>query len=341
MQTLHIFLSVVIVVRNQANELHGLLTKATETIKNLVKDYELIVVDNGSSDNSIEILRKMTGIDGLPNLQIFALTKETETDTAFWVGCENSLGDYVAVIDPQTDDISFLPKMLNEAVTGADVVFANNLIKPKYSLVYRLAFNTFQTVYQLFNKINLSKEAPSFRIISKRVINFILQHPQPSITYRHIPASGGFSRINLEYQSEPLTKSEKNLGESIQRGMKLIVSTTHAPMRLVTSLSLFGAGANLVYSVYVVAIGVFKDDVAPGWISLSLQQSGMFFLISMVLLVLGEYILHMASLSNEGPRYHVAQEFTSALLTRKEKLNIEETKISPSNSSNESTSSNL
>jgi hypothetical protein len=50
----------------------------------------------------------------------------------------------------------------------------------------------------------------------------------------------------------------------------------------------------------------------------------MFFLISLVLLVLGEYILHMASLSNEGPLYHVAQEFMSARITRCEKLNIEE-----------------
>src|SRR5690606_13137581 len=106
------------------------------------------------------------------------------------------------------------------------------------------------------------------------------------------------------------------------RGMRLLVSTTPAPMRLVTSLSLFGAGANLAYSVYVVIIGIFKDDVAPGWVSMSLQQSGMFFLISLVLLVLGEYILHMASLSNEGPRYHVGQEFTSARMTRREKLNI-------------------
>lgn len=95
-------------------------------------------------------------------------------------------------------------------------------------------------------------------------------------------------------------------------------------MRLVTSLSLFGAVANLVYSIYVVAIGFLKTDVVPGWISLSLQQSGMFFLISLVLLVLGEYILHMASLSNEGPLYHVGQEFTSARMTRREKLNIEE-----------------
>ncbi|MNV77434.1 hypothetical protein D3C71_1708510 [compost metagenome] len=50
----------------------------------------------------------------------------------------------------------------------------------------------------------------------------------------------------------------------------------------------------------------------------------MFFLISLVLLVLGEYILNMASLSNEGPLYHVGQELTSARMTRLEKLNIEE-----------------
>ena len=53
----------------------------------------------------------------------------------------------------------------------------------------------------------------------------------------------------------------------------------------------------------------------------------MFFLISLVLLVLAEYILNMASLSNEGPLYHVGQEFTSARMTRREKLNVEEIRL--------------
>ncbi len=144
------------------------------------------------------------------------------------------------------------------------------------------------------------------------------------MTYRHLPATGGFARVRLNYSAAPKLTHTKRLGESIDRGMRLLVSTTRAPMRLVTSLSLFGAVANLVYSVYVVVVGFLKTDVAPGWISLSLQQSGMFFLISLVLLVLGEYILHMVSLSNEGPLYHVGQEFTSARMTRSEKLNIEE-----------------
>ena len=48
-----------------------------------------------------------------------------------------------------------------------------------------------------------------------------------------------------------------------------------------------------------------------------------------MLLVFGEYILNMASLSNEGPPYHVGQEFTSAVMTRHEKLNIEEADAVP------------
>lgn len=319
-----VFLSIVYVVRNQGHQLESIIHIASEKLSSLVTDYELIIVDNASDDESVLVLRNLTGQSGYPNLQVYALTKEVDGDTASWVGLENALGDFVAVIDPLLDDIGFLPDMLDKAVTGTDVVFANNLQKPRQSFAYQAAYASFNFLYKSFNGIRLAKEAPQYRLLSKRVVNFILQHPQPALTYRHLPATGGFARINMEYSAKPLAKHTKKLGESIDRGMRLLVSTTQAPMRLVTSLSLFGAVANLIYSVYVVAIGIFKAQVAPGWVSTSLQQSGMFFLISLVLLVLGEYILHMASLSNEGPLYHVGQEFTSARMTRREKLNIED-----------------
>jgi hypothetical protein len=202
-------------------------------------------------------------------------------------------------------------------------VLANNQMKAAQSLAYRTAYAVFNYLYKWFNGIHLAKDAPQYRVLSKRVVNFILQHSQPAMTYRHLPATGGFARVNLNYSATPKISQPKKLMESIDRGMQLLVSTTRAPMRLVTSFSLFGAVANLIYSIYVVAIGFLKTDVAPGWISLSLQQSGMFFLISFVLFVLGEYILQMVSLSNQGPLYHVGQEFTSAHMTRREKLNIE------------------
>jgi hypothetical protein len=324
-----VFLSVVLVVRNQAPQLEKMLKDAEAGLAGLVSDYELIIVDNASNDDSVAVLKALTGERGLANLQVYALTKEVDTDTASWVGLENALGDFVAVIDPLADDIHFLPTMLDKAVSGAEVVFASNAQKSPQSLAYRAAYAAFYSLYKRLNGIHLAKEAPQYRLLSKRVVNFILQHPQPAMSYRHLPATGGFARSNLDYSAPPKTAQPKRLWESVDRGMRLLVSTTRAPMRLVTMLSMFGAGANLLYSFYVVAIGLFKPDVAPGWVSLSLQQSGMFFLISLVLLVLGEYIVNMVSLSNEGPLYHVGQEFTSARMTRHEKLNIEEAATTP------------
>ena len=331
-----IFLSVVYVVRNQGQQLERIIQSASEMLSSVVTDHELIIVDNASDDESIQLLKNLTEQSGYPNLQVYALTKEVDSDTASWVGLENALGDFIAVIDPLLDDISFLPEMLDKGVMGPDVVFAENQQKPPQSVAYRSASAVFNFLYKSFNGIHLAKEAPKYRLLSKRIVNFILQHPQPAVTYRHLPVTGGFARINMEYSAKPLARNTKKFGENIDRGMRLLVSTTQAPMRLVTSLCLFGAAANLIYSVYVVAVGIFKTDVAPGWVSMSLQQSGMFFLSSLVLLVLGEYILHMASLSNQGPLYHVGQEFTSARITRREKLNIEDVSSSATSASRNS-----
>lgn len=325
-----VFLSVVFVVRNQSDEIAEILLDAAATILPHVSDYELIVVDNASTDDSVSVLKQLVGENGQPNLQVYALTKEVDSGTASWVGLENALGDFVAVIDPLSDNISFIIEMLDRAADGSDVVFANNKQRADQSVPYWIANGIFNRIYKRFNGIHLAKEAPQYRLLSKRVVNFILQHPQPATTYRHLPATGGFSRANLSYSAKPRIANRKRLWKSIDLGIRLLVSTTRAPMRLVTSLSLFGATANIFYSIYVVAIAILNPNVAPGWVSLSLQQSGMFFLLSLVLLVLGEYILHMASLSNEGPLYHVGQEFTSARMTRREKLNIEEATLTQS-----------
>src|SRR5471032_1610139 len=256
------FLSVVFVVRNQSNNIERYLADAAAIISTIVSDYELIIVDNASDDDSIATLKRLTAETGLANLQVYALTKEVDTDTASWVGLENALGDFVVVVDPLADDIHFMPQMLTKAVNGSDVVFASNKLKAPQSLAYRTAFAVFNGLYNSFNGVNLASEAPQCRLLTRRVINFILQHPQPAMTYRHLPATGGFAKTYLNYSAEPKASRPKRLGESIDRGIRLLVSNTRAPMRLVTSLSLFGAGANLVYCVYVLAIGIFKADVA-------------------------------------------------------------------------------
>jgi hypothetical protein len=101
---------------------------------------------------------------------------------------------------------------------------------------------------------------------------------------------------------------------------------------MATLLAATGALISFLSSFYTFLIWIFKKDVAPGWVSLSMQQSVMFFMISMVLLVLSEYVLEISRKSSSGPAYYIANEFTSTKLTRKQRLNVEfDRKIIPNN----------
>lgn len=323
MEQMPIFLSVVVLTRNCDSCLDGQMRKIFASIANLARDHELIVIDNASTDESVAVLKKLTGAGGIPNMQAFTLTKEVDADTAASVGLEHALGDYVAVIDPLLDQIDFIGEMLRTASEGADVVFAVNETRPPRTLAYRVCSSAFNMAYRQMSGIDLERDAPPFRLLSRKVVHHLLQHQHPAVSYRHLPATAGFARKTLSYESSPIDATVKRLGDGFDRGMRLLVSTTRIPMRLVTALTLFGAGANVIYSVYVLLVAMFKSDVAPGWVTLSLQQSGMFFLLSLVLLVLGEYILNVARASSDGPAYHIGQEFTSAEMSGRRRLNIE------------------
>lgn len=189
-------------------------------------------------------------------------------------------------------------------------------------MVHSIASGVFRAAIRHLLGIDASREMPFFRVLSRKVINFMLQHQASGLSYRLLPAVSGFSKATVTYDRS-IQPPPRNLLDDIERGMRLLVSSSFGPMRVVTLLSLFGAVINLLYSFYVMAIALFKVEVAPGWVTLSLQQSGMFFLFSLVLLVLGEYILHMAKLAANVPSYYVTDDFTSAVITRRNRLNVE------------------
>lgn len=320
--THEIFLSIVVVAENQRDVLEEVLAEASDVAREWATDHEIVVVDNGSTDDSVELLRSLCGEGGIPNLQVYRLAKKVEIDIAAWAGVENALGDYVAVVDPAEGDIQALPKLLAAAAEGADVVFGISKKPTRKSLLYRILRGVFGLAAERLLGIDPNKEMPFFRVLSRTVVNYMIQHQASGLAYRWLPAISGFRKVSVLYDRSPLLRQPSLLGD-IDRGVRVLVSSTFGPMRLVTLLCAFGAIANVIYSLYVVAIALFKEDVSPGWVTLSLQQSGMFFLLSLVLLVLGEYVLHMAKLAANAPSYYVIDEFASAQITRQKRLNVE------------------
>ena len=317
-----IFLSIVVVAENQRDDLEGVLAEASNIARKCATDHEIVIVDNGSTDDSVELLRSLCGEGGLPNLQVYRLAKTVEIDIAAWAGVENALGDYVAVVEPAGGDIQALPELLAVAVEGAGVVFGTSKKPTRKSILYRMLNGVFGLAAERLLGIDSNKEMPFFRVLSRTVVNYMIQHQASGLGYRWLAATSGFRKASVLYDRSPPLRRPSLLGD-IDRGVRVLISSTFGPMRLVTILCAFGAIANFIYSIYVIAIVLFKEEVSPGWVTLSLQQSGMFFLLSLVLLVLGEYVLHMAKLAANAPSYYVTDEFTSAQITRQKRLNVE------------------
>jgi hypothetical protein len=303
---LPVLLSVVLVTHNDADQIQSIIRSTGKIASQVVSDYEIVIVDNGSTDTTSEALRELTSQTGEANLQVYTLAGRVDDLTARWVGVENSLGDIVVCLDPRQGNLDQLSLLTSQAANGNDIVFTmRSFPKGHRSLPRTLLYRAFGVATKLSTGLDLDS------------------YSDPQIQFRNLPSTTGFKRTSI---SIPLLRRNADtikLRESLSRGIQLVTSSSESPLRLATTLSTVGAFSSLAYSIYVVLILAFKEDVAPGWVSLSMQQSGMFFLISLVLLVLSEYVLEISRKANSGPAYYIADEFTSARLTRKERLNVE------------------
>jgi glycosyltransferase involved in cell wall biosynthesis len=317
-----ILLSVVVPLKDAGGRVRALLEPLARQLAREVEDFELVVVDNGSTDGSHREYAELVQEGGLPNLQVYRLIRTVDPEIAIWAGVENALGDYVLVLDPLNEDLSFLPLALEKIAAGADLVTIRNTTPKPMGGAERLLERLFRSAYRRLVGVDLATEGAICRLTSKRVVSFLMEQPKPALRYRALPALAGFPKASIEYAGPRAPKSAQSLGARARRGLSLLFAQTILPLRLASGLAIAGATLNLLYSAYVILIRLFKSDVMPGWTTLSLQQSGMFFLLSLVLFILVEYVAQMLTWTLEGPSYYLAGEHTSAVLTRRERLNV-------------------
>jgi glycosyltransferase involved in cell wall biosynthesis len=316
MNRLGIFLSVVLVVHNQATELPERLREIADLLSPKVDDYEIIIVDNASQDDSISVLRHLSGENGLPNLQVFCLLNEVDEDIGFWVGIERSLGDFVITLD-SLDQISILELMMEEICRqeNHDIMF----VYPSRFDIYRVVSEPFRMLYRALNRAD-SSFLSNNRIMNRKIINYILQHKYPIPIYRYVAVNPSFRRRII--RCNPNRVRTTSLRSKINRAFRYILSHER-PLRLASVISFFSAIVNFLYTTYVFLVNLLLDKVEPGWTSLSLQFSVTFLLISIVLLLIGEYVLQSVKFSKDLLPYYVAEEFTSARSSRVSRLNVE------------------
>ena len=317
-------LSVVVIVRNQERRVAERIEALAEAIRDLAPEHEIVVMDNASSDATVTVLEALS--HRLANLQVYCLSNLVSRDGAAAAGLEQSIGDLVVVVESLDWDFSAIAKMVDRAFENYDSVFATSErpgAATAGSLRYRVLSGLFVRLYRRLTGIDLRAEVPRFRLFNRRVASFVMQHGAPDLVYQVVPRMAGFRHSYVECATPALVDHDApGLLGGIERAIALTVATSVLPIRIISLTCLSAAVLSVVYSLYVVVIYLTKEAVAPGWTTISLQLSVIFFLLSMSLGVLSEYIVYITNLTAKPPRYHIAREFRSDVISRKKRLNV-------------------
>ena len=320
MTRLDVFLSIVVVVRNDEASVPPFLEELAERLPDWVTTHEIVIVDNASQDGTIERIEELAA--STPDIQLYCLAGEVDRDTADYVGIERSLGDFVVTLEPNVDQVDAVPALLTATRQGRDIVFARSG-GGGGGLLHRILSRSFFRLYRFFTGVSTDEVAAPVRLLSRRVVNFMMQHGSALIMLRALPSVSGYPKTTIELPGNPpRRRRQHSLRSDIHRALGMLLSATTAPARMISAIALTAGLLNVVYAIYVVGILVFKDDVAPGWATLSLQVSGMFFLFSIILALLAEYIVRIFEGALKRPAYNISRELSSPTLTRKELLSV-------------------
>lgn len=318
-----ILVSVVLPVRNVAPKVAAFAEKLSAVLSANYKDYEIIVVDDASKDGTpaaIEAVQKTTR-----NIQLYALSRRSGISIATVAGLDNAIGDYVITMDIERDPVEKIPEMVEMAVNGTDIVYGVNENRAKPSSFYDRAALTYYLLFSLLTDLDIPRQASSFRLMSRAVVNYITGLNDRHRLLSVLPAISGYRFAVIRYTGEQV-KHELTLGFLAKCGeaMGVLFACSVKPLRFATYAALLAGGLNLLYAVYVVIVALIKPDVAEGWVSLSLQSSCMFFLLSLVLTIVSEYLYGIMERTQNHPLYHIAKESSSTVFRRKEDLNVVE-----------------
>lgn len=319
-----ILLSIVLVVDRWADRAAGIVEAVAAVVEPLVADYEIVLVDNGSDAASHPVYTALTAADGAPNVQVYRLLQRVDYEVAAWAGVENSLGDMTLVYDPFNEDLSPLADAIADMIEHKrDIVLLANTTPESEgwlrAAVRRLYLGLFRTV----GGIDLTIEAAQYRLMSRRVTGWLLNQPRPAVRYRLSPATAGFSVGFRQYAAPRSAAPSGAFVDDVRRGFRLLFANSVTPVRIASLVALSGAAVNILYSLYVVTLAVLGSRLQPGWVTLSLQQSGMFFLFSVFAFVIAEYLIQSIRDARNGTAYFVVAEHSSAALTKRARLNVE------------------
>lgn len=305
------FVSVVAIVGNDAPYLEPFAADVLRLLAQHYSHYELVLVDDGSTDETPEVIDRL--LKRHECVRMIRLSRRFGTDIAVTAGLDTSIGDYAVVTVVASDPPAKIPEMVALARQGNDIVIGTcELYRRSWPM--RTARRAFFRAFRTLTTFQLPENAATMRLFSRQALNALTRIRQKTVHARLLGCSVGFRAATLPYA--PVRRETPRLArpwtEALGEAVSILVTTSPAPLRLVSCVGVMASALNVLYMVYVAGVHLWKEKVAEGWTTLSLQMSVMFLFLFSTLVVISEYLVHTFEEVKDRPLYHVADERTSS-----------------------------
>ena len=316
-----VFVSVVVPLRDAASSVEAIIDEIEKQLAALFRNYEIVLMDDASSDNTAGVIRELQ--KRVRNLQLYCLNRRGGLDVAIVAGLDHAIGDFVITMNPQADPVSLIPALWEKSLAGNEIVCGVRSDAGGNSMRARLN-RAFFKAYAASTGYKIPPSSSDLRLLSRRVVGYMIQNNDRHLLLKVLPFFTTQKVGVVEYQvlKRPGGFPPRTTLELFFSASSILLASSARPLRLMTLLALGASTASLVFALYVVGVALFKNRVVEGWVSIALPMALMFFLISVILGLLSEYIYMLAQQAGNRPVYSIGSESTSNVLDMRGQLNV-------------------
>ena len=301
-------LSVAIPIFNEQAVLPELIRRVTAVLDGIGGGpHELVVVDDGSSDRSLELLETAARSD--PRLRVVVFSRNFGHQAAFSAALAHVTGDVAVLMDGDLQDApEAIPQFLARHAEGYDVVYARR-VRRKEGLLLRSAYWVFYRMMARLSRIEMPLDAGDFALLSRRVIDALNALPEHQRYLRGLRTWVGFRQIGIDVERHErwAGRPKYQLGSLTQLAFDGILAFSVAPLRAAAVVGIAGVLLSALFVVYAIYVRVVLGQSPQGFTALLVAFTFLSGIQLFFMGVIGEYIGRIYEEAKRRPAFIVAR----------------------------------
>ncbi|UCG27766.1 MAG: glycosyltransferase family 2 protein [Bacteroidales bacterium] len=296
-------ISVIIPIFNEKEVLDELFERVSSVLSEITGDYEIIFVDDGSWDGSLEKLIGFHNDD--QRVKIISLSKNFGHPAAITAGLEHAKGEFIAMMDGDLQDPPELIRDMYGKLSSGEIDVINGRRKSrKEKQKKRLVIYLFHRLFVKLSGLKEIENSGNFSMLNRSALDAMLAMKEKTRYLPGLRSFIGFRHDFVDYirEDRKAGKSKMGLKKLLGLGSDAIFSFSRVPLKICLILGLIGVAVFMLAGIYVIFAKIF--GLAPlGWSSTLLS---IYFLGSIQLTfmgVIGEYIFRIYKESQDRPLY--------------------------------------